>query len=80
MRNVWIYRGIPEGKRVWVWTGDPNGKSVKAPEEEGYYDLVALTDENNNHAGFKWEKSKYTKPEMSYEFISWYPIPDSYWG
>lgn len=45
MKSIWLYRGIPESKRVW--SGDPNGKTVKAPDEERYYDLIELADDDN---------------------------------
>lgn len=72
-----LYRGIQEGKSVW--TGDPNGKTIKAPKEKGYYDLFELADKDNNHAGYKWEKSHYIKPEVFFG-MCWHPVPDTYFG
>jgi len=77
VKSIWLYRGIPKSKRVW--SGDPNGKSVKAPEEEEYYDLIELADDDNCHVGYKWEKSQYIHPEVQYG-MSWYPVPATYWS
>ena len=74
--EVWMYRGIAAGNRVW--NGNPNGGAVQAPAEEGHYDLFEVADSDNCHVGYKWEKSNFVKPEVSY-MGSWYPVPDTYW-
>lgn len=77
MRDIWIYRGIANSKKVW--TGGPNGKIIKAPKEKGYYNLIETADENNNHVGYRWEKSFHTNPEVFFDY-RWCPVPDTYWG
>lgn len=51
--NCWKH--IPAGETVW--NGYPDSY-MTAPEESGTYTLYQLVDDNNCHAGWKWEKER----------------------
>ena len=53
--TVDLWKHIPAGTKEW--DGNPNEYRT-APSEPGLYTLYELTDENNCHVGWEWEREE----------------------